>query len=91
MSHKEFEPRELGQGVPIPLEGEGASLKEEHGGAGTSAVLEENIDQAIDKINNTQGWAQKQPYHVRKLVEPHGVRAVFATIIAADLAMRGLS
>jgi len=82
---------ETNRPVPVPPRREGAFGTEEHRQAGTSAVLEDNIDNAFDVSDDTGSQQRAQPYPIRWLVSRHAVSAAVAAVIAAERGMGGAS
>jgi hypothetical protein len=60
MYERELEPVEPGWDVPTPQPRERTPKTEEHRRAGTPAMLEGNIDKAIDKIQHSVNAARAQ-------------------------------
>ena len=82
MVDREFESGRSGPGVPLPRRG-GMRKTEEHRRAGTPAMPEGSIDNAIDNTDNTGKRPQRQAYPIRVLKRRYVLSRNYAAIVAA--------
>jgi hypothetical protein len=84
MRDRQFEPVKSGQGVPVPQHCRGTRQNEERRQAGTPATLEGNIDNTIDKNQDTGGRPGTQAYPARWFRAHYAISGALAAIIAAE-------
>jgi hypothetical protein len=84
MYDRQFKPVKPGHGVPVPQNRGGIPKNEERRQAGTPATLEGNIDNTIDKSQDTGGRPGTQAYPARWLRAHYAISGAFAAIIAAE-------
>jgi len=89
MQSRQFKPVEPGQAASAPQHRGETSQKEERRQAGTPATLEGNIDNAIDRKQDTVNELRAQGYAKRWLVSHYSISANVAAIIANELGMGG--
>jgi flagellar biosynthesis/type III secretory pathway M-ring protein FliF/YscJ len=89
MQSRQFKPVEPGQAASAPQHRGETSQKEERRQAGTPATLEGNIDNAIDRKQDTVNELRAQGYATRWLVSHYPISATVAAIIATELRMGG--
>jgi hypothetical protein len=87
MNDREFEPVESGQDISAPQHRGKTPQKEERQRAGTPPALEGNIDNTIDKNQDTVNEPRAQAYAIRWLMSHHGIPVAIAAVVASELGM----